>query len=125
MRIKSLRALLLALAMVVQTIAGANGVAHAMAPLAPEAALEHCVNANAPNDASAPSHDGHDAGGHRACQHCLFCTGGAGVATSPQSVAFIVERTVARIGFVRSQNGQAPTQVTHIWRARGPPSARA
>lgn len=119
MRPSSLRALLLALAMVLQTIAGGASVARAASMSSQVSASAHCERMRAPGDAAPAKSDDR----RHMCQACLLCA-------APPLVALgypgdIVDRVPvsARGGFVLSASEGASTRIAQGQRARAPPPA--
>lgn len=118
MRPSSLRALLLALAMVLQTVAGGWGVARAT-ELSGQALSAHCENA-----ASGAGTADRDRAGHRhSCQSCCLC---AAPSTFPVvDAASTVEscaREYVRLGPVPANDVAHVSHVSTLCLARGPPA---
>ncbi len=117
MRPSSLRALLLALAMVVQTIAGGIGVARA-APT--ELALsEHCGAASKADGAA----DSHQDGRHRHCESCCLCAGPPAVSLATVEPVLVTPRAFRAVGYILSETSALPARLAHCQLARGPPAA--
>lgn len=112
----SLRALLLALAMVVQTIAGGIGVARA-APT--ELALsEHCGAASNADGAA----DSHQGGRHRHCESCCLCAGPPAVSLTTVASILTRPRAFCATGYVLREASAFPARLAYSQFARGPPA---
>ncbi len=112
-----LRVLLLAVAMVVQAIAGASANARPLAG-GPELGYEHC--SKAPGEA--PFDNRSDGQGHK-CESCCLCSGPPSVSLF-DGVAFPVEPTAFHVlGRALANVDGAPPRLTRVGLARGPPGA--
>lgn len=112
-----LRALLLALVMVAQTIAGGLGVAHA-GPGGELAFAAHCETAGQDGNAAG----GAPAGGHQHCDSCCLCS-------APQAAALPAGGAILRrshafhaVHFVLSEAREVFDRLTQAQSARGPPA---
>jgi hypothetical protein len=120
MNMSSLRSLLLALAMVLQTIAGGAGVARAASADAGAALLLHCESKAVQNDKAAGG--GHSR--HHHCDACSLCAApssvnvpeGSPVLISPDDGHRVVSRVPDESRIVATAFSPSPP-------ARGPPSA--
>lgn len=119
MRPSSLRALLLALAMVLQAIAGGPSVARAASASSQVSASAHCERLRAPGDAAPAKSDDR----RHMCQSCLLCAGPPIVTLgNPGDVIGRVPVSV-RGGFVLSASEGSFARIAHGQRARAPPPA--
>jgi hypothetical protein len=122
MKLSSLRALMLALAMVLQTIAGAAGVARAASAEAGAALLAHCASVVQDDKAT----DGRQGEAHRHCDSCCLCAAistpyvpeAGTVLIAPNDAHRIVSFTPDRARLVFTASSQSPP-------ARGPPAGAA
>ncbi len=113
----SLRALLLALAMAVQTIAGGIGAARAMpAGLALEA---HCAAMAGKADSSA---DSHPDGRHQHCDSCCLCEGPPAVSLTAFSSIPTEPRASWVGGHIIGETSGIPSRFAQSRLARGPPA---
>lgn len=119
MRPSSLRALLLALAMVLQTIAGGASVARAASMSSQVSASAHCERMRAPGDVTPARSDDR----RHMCQACLLCAAPPLVAlANPGDVIGRVPVSV-RGGFVLSASEGSFARIAQGQRARAPPPA--
>ncbi|PPD44065.1 MAG: hypothetical protein CTY15_08380 [Methylocystis sp.] len=118
MRLSSLRALLLTLAMVVQTVAGGWSVAHAAAGASRTTISAHCEKMHGGGHAGDAHH-----GGHPSCDNaCCLCEEPGSFALSLFDAHFTNHLFVTTPGFVVSNLFSAPAPETRRRFARGPPA---
>lgn len=122
MRPSSLRALLLALAMVIQTIAGAGSVARAGVGVAGLAMTAHC--ATGVNEADGAT-DGRRHGRHQPCDSCCLCAGPPGASLIASGPALTAPRAFGLAGFVLNEAPASAAWLGQFNRARGPPADAA
>jgi hypothetical protein len=122
MPISSFRAVLLALAMVLQTVAGGVGVARAMpAGLAVSA---QCAAISGKAEAARAGHrDGRQDQRHQDCDACCLCDGTAGVSVVDDVVVSFAPRACRATRFAPNASSAAPARLPEAHRARGPPGA--
>jgi hypothetical protein len=115
MRFPALRALLIALAMVVQTLAGASGLARAAETGAAAVVSSHC--ADRAGDANGPGQGPH---AHH-CQHCCLCANGATdmVVVDWQALPTVAFQPAAYVAIDGRARALATTPTLG---ARGPPA---
>lgn len=118
MSLSSFRALLLALAMVAQTIAGGWVVAHAAAGGSAAAISAHCAKgANADGGVG----DARHGVAHHMCGSCCLSAGGQ-PAFLADFVDVVVElRAFSAAGFVLTHASGASARIAEATLARGPP----
>lgn len=124
MRKSSLRALLLAIVMAVQAIAGGLGAAHA-APGAAGAAWAHCASADKPHLDQLQAGKATDDGQGRRHEHCDACclSGVSGAALVPKAAAAPAStRHSHRVGFPLRDTRIPPAGLAYRQFARGPPA---
>jgi hypothetical protein len=117
MHLYTLRSLLIALALVAQTVAGGWRVAHAttMSPLS--GVSVHCTQLR---DAAG---DARKDAAHHLCNTCSLCAGSASVPTVDVVIAFSTLGDVTRAEFPHVEVALARSQITQARFARGPPAA--
>lgn len=120
MRAKSLRALFMTLALVIQTIAGSSTAVHASTGPSPTAG-DHCARARMVSQAHAPATPAGDLGHEHSCPSCLFCDH-PNVALGPQFGVQAYARREARIVGVASEDRAIWSQPSIASSARGPPA---
>jgi hypothetical protein len=115
------RALLLALALVVQAIAGGASVARATSMETGLGLTQHCLTRNAPSPDQGER--GPTTGGAHLCHDCCLC--GGPLAFSPQSYAgfAVALRVPVRVDAPPVAAIGAPARLAHAPPARGPPAA--
>lgn len=118
MRISSLRILLLALALVVQTVAGGVSIAQAETGATTQIAAHHCENMSAPDDGAPDDH----ARPRGMCQHCLLCAV-PHVGIESRAAFVFATRSVATIGFSTPAATTVQVRLSTARSARGPPFA--
>ncbi|MGJ0506507.1 MAG: DUF2946 family protein [Methylocystis sp.] len=116
MRKSSLRALLLALVMVVQAIAGGFGAAHAT-PGVTGAALAHCVSAGGEADKA-----GNPSTRHQHCDACCLCAAPATASVPDPGPAPVAPRAFHVVGFSPGDARVPHARVSRSQFARGPPT---
>ncbi|MEF3368125.1 hypothetical protein V3H18_16440 [Methylocystis sp. 9N] len=121
MSLSSLRALLLALAMVVQAIAGGASLAQAAPPSPERAFAAPCHERYAPDDSGPAEKSGH----HRHCQSCCLCAEPwhAWVADWTHDASAPVDYALIDFGATDFSSPAARAVRSHC--ARAPPAARA
>lgn len=122
MRISSLRALLLALAMVLQTIAGGASVARAATNDGGQSVSAHCARLLKQlhaNDDAAPEQDS----GRGMCPSCLACDEPPTAWVLDLDVSVVVTQRVSRILHPSSDAQGRFARVEQAQSARGPPAA--
>jgi hypothetical protein len=122
MRISSLRALLLALAMVLQTIAGGAGVARSAMSDAHPAVSAHCARLLKQlhgNEGRAPAGES-DRG---MCQSCLVCDEPPAAWVHDLDVSVAAQRASAPIAPPSSDAAVHFATIARAQSARGPPAA--
>ncbi|HEY8162303.1 MAG: hypothetical protein ACR650_09455 [Methylocystis sp.] len=112
-----LRVLLLAVAMVLQAIAGATGAVRAMAGES-ELGYEHCRNAAK----AATSDTRPDGQGHK-CESCCLCSGPPSVSLFDCAATPDGPRAFHVLGQESVDVAGAPPRLTRAGLARGPPGA--
>lgn len=117
MSLSSLRALFLALALVVQTIAGGWGVAHAATPGVQKSVSAHCAT-----KASLPG-DAHHRGESHDCDSCCLSAGAPSLTIADVVSVWFAPRAFTAARFVPSDGIGAPARLTRSRFARGPPSS--
>jgi hypothetical protein len=117
MRPSSLRALLLALAMVFQAIAAGTGVARAAPSLFEATFSEHCEKTLG----NAEPADTRHGLGHHGCEACCLCAGPPTASVTQDIPTVISPRAVRSIGFLSERTIGAPVQIARAQFARGPP----
>lgn len=118
MQPSSLRALLLAFAMVLQAMAGGFGAAHAM-PGFEQGVSTHC------GQTSAADHSAGEAGRdtHRQmCESCLLCAGPPPLSVAAFDSVHVPLRAFQRVRFIGSESAKAPPRLACARLARGPPA---
>lgn len=120
MRLSSLRAALIVLAMVAQTVAGGAGMAHAAAGPAQRQTIAHHCEHMTPQDDGAPAEQSHKRG---MCDSCLVCDG-------PPAATFVhrAHFALAQIDFAAAEfppptSDRPAARATQVQRARAPPGA--
>ena len=122
MGLSSLRALLLSLAMVLQTVAAGAMAAAPRSEGLDRAAVEHCAqHAGQRNDAS-PAQNRAD---HKHCDKCLACCGVQGAALLPQTIVLLKASFTSRVALAKAIEAPPETTISLICGARGPPLAHA
>ncbi|MEK4033691.1 hypothetical protein WOC76_15600 [Methylocystis sp. IM3] len=112
----SLRALLLALALAIQTIAGGVGVARATSA---ELALKaHCAAMTGQSEGAA---DSRQDGRHQHCDSCFLCAGPPAVSLAAFSSFPIAPRAMRVAGHIANETGRIPSRLAQSRFARGPP----
>jgi hypothetical protein len=119
MRLSSVRALLFAFVMVMQTVAGGFGVARAMPGGADPGLSAHCGSISANEDGADDTR--RDAGRHR-CESCLLCAGPPSLSAVAFAPGLLPPRAFQRAGFIRSDGAGAPARIARARLARGPPA---
>lgn len=120
MHSSSLRALLLALVMVLQTVAGNVGMARAMTDAAGLALTTHCdKTGDTPSDNAAGGNQSH----HRHCDSCCLCGEPPGVSLTESVPALMTRRAIRVAALVPSETSGAPARLAQAQQARGPPAA--
>ncbi|MCC3247063.1 hypothetical protein LG047_17350 [Methylocystis sp. WRRC1] len=123
MRPSALRALLLALAMVFQTIAGGVSVAHAATGASPQAVSGHCDFMRGPHHGEPAGKAGSHDGRHIMCLSCLLCAGPPTVSIDQRTDIVLERRSCAVIGFTSSEILRLVSRAAQTSRARAPPAA--
>lgn len=118
MRVSSFRILLLALTLVVQTVAGGLSVAQATSSVDSQTVAHHCENMSAPDDGAPADHGSQ----HGMCQHCLLCAV-PHVGVASRAAFVFATRSVATIGFSTPVATTVRARLSTARSARGPPSA--
>lgn len=117
MRLSSLRALFLVLAMVAQTVAGGWGVAReAIGPAAGISA--HCAKMRGMDRAG----DAHRDGRHHNCESCLLCAGPPSVALDVFTPQLLTPRASESASFIFFNTSGVAARILQARFARGPPS---
>jgi len=119
MRLSSFRALFLALAMVVQTIAGGWGVAHAATGSPASAISAHCEKGS---DTAGGAGDARHGGAHHMCGACCLSAGSQPVSLADIVSVVIAPRAFGAAGFVLTDASCAPARISLPTSARGPPT---
>ncbi|WP_036280207.1 DUF2946 family protein [Methylocystis sp. ATCC 49242] len=123
MRPSALRALLLALAMVIQTIAGGVSVARAATLASPQAISEHCDFMRGPHHGEPAGKAGSHDGRHNMCLSCLLCAGPPTISIDHRTDIVVEPRSYALIGFAPTEAGRLVSRAAQTSRARAPPAA--
>lgn len=118
MRLSSLRALILVLAMVVQTVAGGWGVARAAAGPVEAGVSVHCMMQGGSDDAGDARRDGP----RHMCDSCLLCAGPPLVSLAGFAPVSPAPRAVRAAGFVLSSAQGFEARIAEASFARGPPA---
>jgi hypothetical protein len=117
MRPSSLRALLLALAMVFQTIAAGAGVARAASGPIEASFAAHCEKSSGNADAA----DAHHEQRRHSCDSCCLCSGPP-TASFAQFVPVVISPRDSRVvSFILVETCGVPARLARAQFARGPP----
>ncbi|WP_424361893.1 DUF2946 family protein [Methylocystis parvus] len=117
MRLSSLRALFLVLAMVVQTVAGGWGVARA--GTGPDAGISaHCAKQAGVDRAGGAGRDAR----HHMCESCLLCAGPPSVALDDFTLQLLRPLASAPADFIFFDTSGAAARILQAHFARGPPA---
>lgn len=119
MRPSSFRALLLALAMVFQTIAGGMGVARASAGVVGPIISAHCEQMRVADNAAPADKTGH----RHDCQSCLLCAGPPSVAIDVFVDSHAILRRCALTDFDAPAVTAPASRALRAQQARAPPSS--
>jgi hypothetical protein len=119
MRVSSFRALLLALAFVLQTIAAGAGVARALPESFQAGVSEHCERQGP--DAGDASDAGRHAGRHH-CDACYLCGGPPSLFVAGGATEVLSLRAVSTARLLSYSAPLAPVRLGSAAFARGPPA---
>jgi hypothetical protein len=120
MRLPTFRALLIALALVFQTVAGGIGVAGTSSVTGQQTISGHCEHADFSDKSAPPGKAGH----RHDCLSCQLCAGAPSTSASISIETRLVFREVRRVGFARAFIHAPPSRNARAQQARAPPTSR-
>jgi len=120
MRPSSFRALIFALAMVVQTVAGGWSVAHAAAGALKAGVSTHCAQKT---DVDDDARDARHGAGRHMCESCCLCAGPPSVSVAEVVSVFVEPRAFTQAGLALTDAFAVSARIAQARLARGPPAA--
>jgi hypothetical protein len=118
MRLSSFRALILVVAIAVQAVAGAWGVARTAPGPLTAGISEHCVKQSDAGGAGDPRHGG----AHRMCESCLLCGGPPSLFIGEFAPVLALPQAFKFAGFIVADASGIPARFARSSLARGPPA---